>query len=50
MLQGQLLQGLVGPLEQIMDYQDIRTTAAKLLQYVRSMPSVTSAIVGHKVG
>jgi hypothetical protein len=27
----------------------VRTTAAKLLQYVRSMPSVTAAIVGHKV-
>lgn len=32
-----------------MEYEDIRTTAGKLLQYVRSMPAVTSAIVGHKV-
>jgi hypothetical protein len=44
-----LLQGMTGPLERIMEYEDIRTTAGKLLQYVRSMPAVTSAIVGHKV-
>lgn len=41
---------MTGPLERIMEYEDIRTTAGKLLQYVRSMPAVTSAIVGHKVG
>jgi hypothetical protein len=39
----------VGPLEQIMTYQDIRTTSGKLLQYVRSMPAVTCAVVGQKV-
>lgn len=49
-LQGQLLQGLTAPLERIMEYEDIRTTAGKLLQYVRSMPAVTSAVVGQKVG
>jgi len=48
-LQGQLLQGMVGPLDSVMEYQDIKTTAGKLLQYVRSMPAVTSAIVGQKV-
>jgi hypothetical protein len=32
-----------------MEYEDIKTTAGKLLQYVRSMPAVTSAVVGHKV-
>lgn len=47
--QGQLLSGMTGPLERIMEYEDIRTTAGKLLQYVRSMPAITSAIVGHKV-
>jgi hypothetical protein len=32
-----------------MEYEDIRTTAGKLLQYVRSMPAVTCALVGQKV-
>jgi hypothetical protein len=49
-LQGQLLQGLTSRLERVMEYEDIKTTAGKLLQYVRSMPAVTSAVVGHKVG
>jgi hypothetical protein len=48
-LQGQLLQGLTSPLERVMEYEDIKTTAGKLLQYVRSMPAVTCAMVGHKV-
>lgn len=39
----------MGPLEHIMEYEDIRTTAGKLLQYVRSMPAVTCALVGQKV-
>lgn len=40
---------MIGPLDSVMEYQDIKTTAGKLLQYVRSMPAVTGAIVGQKV-
>lgn len=51
MMQSQLLSGMVGRLDGVMEYGDsgVRTTAAKLLQYVRSMPGVTAAIVGQKV-
>jgi hypothetical protein len=40
---------MVGSLDGVMEYGDIRSTAGKLLQYVRSMPGVTATIVGQKV-
>ena len=48
-LQGQLLQGLVGPLDQILGLKDAHSTALKLLQYARSVPGVASVLLGQKV-
>jgi hypothetical protein len=49
-MQGQLLQGLVGPLDHVMGLEDARSTALKLLQYARSVPGVASVLLGQKVG
>lgn len=48
LLEGQLLQGLVGPLDGIMGLKDARSTAGKLLQYARSVPGVASVLLGQK--
>jgi hypothetical protein len=50
LLQGQLLAGLVGPLDHIMGLKDARSTALKLVQYARSVPGLTSVLLGQKVG
>eukprot|EP00882_Tetradesmus_deserticola_P015181 GHRQ01016165.1.p1 GENE.GHRQ01016165.1~~GHRQ01016165.1.p1 ORF type:complete len:313 (+),score=148.62 GHRQ01016165.1:722-1660(+) len=48
LMEGQLLQGLVGPLDHIMGLKDARSTALKLLQYARSVPGIASVLLGQK--
>lgn len=49
LVQAQLLQGMIGPLDHIMGLKDAKSTATKLLHFVRSVPGLTTVLVGQKV-